>query len=85
MSEEPRRIEVASRRRAPRFRAFLLTGAVVGAVVGLVVALLAPGEEGSAFTGRTVGGFLAMALGLFGALVGGLAAVLVDRRSARGS
>ena len=84
MSEEPRRIDLAARRRAPRFRAFLLTGAVAGVVLGLLVALIAPGGEDSAFAGRTVAGFLAMAMGLLGALAGGVVAVVVDRRSTRG-
>lgn len=82
-SREPRTIEVGSVRRAPRYRAFLLTGAVVGFAAGLVVAVLAPGVAGSPFTDRTVAGFLGMALGLLGALIGGTVAVVADRRSAR--
>ena len=78
-----RQIELASVRRAPRFRAFLWTGGVAGFAIGLLVAVLAPGSPGSQFTDRTVAGFLAMALGLFGALVGGAVAVALDRRSPR--
>jgi hypothetical protein len=78
---EPRRIELAGRRRAPRFRAFVLTGAVIGLAVGGLAAWLAPGDAASQFTDQTVAGFLGVALALVGALAGGAAAVLADRRS----
>src|SRR3954447_7149265 len=76
----PRRIELAGRRRAPRVRAVVLTGALIGLVIGLLVAWIAPGDAASQYTDRTVAGFLGMALALVGAVAGGGAAVVADRR-----
>ncbi|WP_208012502.1 histidine kinase [Cellulomonas shaoxiangyii] len=83
----------ATVRRAPRYGAFLVTGALVGAVLGLVLAaVLAPdgaaaGGDGGVlpFLGgeNAVRAFCAVAGAFLGVLVGGLLAVLADRRSTR--
>lgn len=72
---------VAQVRRAPRYRAFGLAGALAGVVVALVATLVVAGV-----TGRdAVLGYAALFTGLgaaaLGALVGMVVAVLLDRRS----
>ncbi|SFJ74415.1 histidine kinase [Cellulomonas sp. KH9] len=83
----------ATVRRAPRYGAFLVAGALVGMVVGLVVAALtSDGSSGTADGGVLpfLGGengvrwLLVISLGIVGTLVGGVLALLADRRSTRG-
>ena len=64
-------------RRAPRYRAFLITGAALGVLVAAVstVALPVTGN----YSAGGVFGYLAVSLGLFGALLGAGVAVLVER------
>lgn len=66
----------ATVRRAPRFRAFLTTGALLGALVGLVLVVAAPGGA-DLVTLLTLTG----ALGLVGLLAGAVVGVVVDARS----
>ncbi len=66
-------------RRAPRYRPFALTGAVVGALLMLVVALVFGTSDGR-FSETTLVGYL-VAIGLLvGGLLGATAAVLAERR-----
>jgi hypothetical protein len=86
--ELARRATPATRRRAPRYRAFLQTGVLVGLVAAVLVVILVPRAEGDAAALSGVGTgpvLLFVALGgcLLGALVGGLVAVLLDRRAGR--
>ena len=67
-----------TRRRAPRYRAFVLTGIGVAALVSLVTALVSSPADG--YSQRQLFGFLLVSLGVVGAIVGGLVAVLVERR-----
>ncbi len=77
-------------RRAPRVGRFIGTGAVLGALVGLVLALVAGRDsavvaDGTAFISVLDGqgaarAVMAVAGGCLGALLGGAAAVLADRR-----
>ena len=64
-------------RRAPRYRAFVITGAALAVLVAAVstVALPVTGK----YSAGSVFGYLAVSLGLFGALLGAAAAVLVER------
>lgn len=64
-------------RRAPRYRAFVLTGAVAGVLVALVLTRVFP--ETGQFSARAVLGYLGVGLGLIGAVLGGLLAVFVER------
>jgi gas vesicle protein len=66
-------------RRAPRYRAFVLTGALLGVIVGIVASLLL-GDPASLFSAPTTTGYLAAIGLLLGALLGGAVAVLVERR-----
>jgi hypothetical protein len=66
-------------RRAPKFRAFLLTGAVIGFVIGLLLSL--SGAPVPNYGAVQVVGFLGLGCAAVGALLGGIIAVLLDRRS----
>ncbi len=67
-------------RRAPRYRAFTLTGVVVGVLVGVVLTFaFHPGPD-AAYSLRSVLGYLVATLGLTGALLGAATAVVVERR-----
>ncbi len=64
-------------RRAPRYPVFLATGAVVGVALALVFGL---GGATPTTMGRgPLVGYLSIALGLFGALLGAVVALLLDR------
>ena len=65
-------------RRAPRYGAFVLTGLLAALVVSALVAALATPSGG--YSRLALLGYLAVALGLVGAVLGGLVAVLLERR-----
>lgn len=73
--DEPRRIPV---RRHPRYSRFLLTGGVVGVVVAVIAGLAGSPDPGQS-RGPLIG-YLAVLLGLLGALLGGVVALVLDRR-----
>ena len=75
--DAPERV-VVTRRRAPRYRSFGVTGALVGIAVGLAVGLLR--EPQSDYTRQAIAGYFATTLGLVGALLGLALALLVERR-----
>ena len=64
-------------RRAPRYRAFVLTGVVAGVVLAGVLSVLLPG--GTSPSGRSPEGYLVALLALLGGVVGAAVAVLVER------
>jgi hypothetical protein len=65
-------------RRAPRYRPFGLTGAVIG--VGLGIALALSFSAASNYSMQTIAGYFAAILGLIGAVIGLGIAVLIERR-----
>lgn len=65
--------------RQPRFTSFLVTGGVVGLLVGVFLSLV--GQPDARYDSATALGFLGLICGLLGVLVGGVIAVLLDRRS----
>ena len=75
--ERPERI-VVTRRRAPRYRAFGVTGALVGVAAGLALGFVP--ELGAGYTRQAIAGYFATVLGLVGALLGLGVALLVERR-----
>jgi membrane associated rhomboid family serine protease len=82
-SEAPEAPQVLQMRRAPRYRAFVLTGALVAAGIGALAALAFP--VSGDYSLRTVVGYVAAVCGLLGALIGASVALLVERgRAARG-
>ena len=73
MTQQPGKL-----RRTPRFRAFLITGGIVGLLIGLFVSMVShpdPRYDDSAALG-----FLGLICAALGVLVGGVVAVLLDRR-----
>ncbi len=75
VAPQPRPVRV---RRAPRYRAFTLTGVAVGLVVATAFGVTTQGSDAASM--RTVLTYLGLGLGLIGGLLGAAAAVLVERR-----
>lgn len=75
--EAPRPVPVRIRR-APKYRSFVLAGAVVGVVVAVVTTAVL-GDPDSRFSPSTLTGYLAAIGLLIGGLLGAAVAVLVDR------
>jgi hypothetical protein len=71
---------VVTRRRAPRYRAFGVTGALIGIVAGLALGLLIEPEAGSEYTQQAITGYFVAGLGLIGTLLGLTVALLAERR-----
>ncbi len=73
--------EVAQVRRAPRYRAFALAGAVTGVLVAVVATLVVAAATGRDADLGYAALFSATGAALLGALGGAVVAVLLDRRS----
>jgi hypothetical protein len=71
----PRQVHL---RRAPRYRAFVLTGVVLGILIAAVLNRFAVSDP--TFSGRSAFGYLAVVLGMTGGVLGGATALLVERR-----
>jgi hypothetical protein len=71
-------------RRAPKYRSFVLAGAVIGALAGVITTAVM-GEADARFSPTTVMGYLGAIGLLVGGLLGAAVAVLVERprRSSR--
>lgn len=76
---EPRVVGEAVVRRVPRYRAWVLTGALTGLVVGLLLVLLWPSSGGTGLGVAPVAVFVALVGVVVAALLGALVAVLVER------
>jgi protein-S-isoprenylcysteine O-methyltransferase Ste14 len=68
-----------TRRRAPRFRSFALTGLVIAFVLAGGIAVVTPPSDG--YSQQALFGYLFCAFGLVFVLLGALVAVLADRRT----
>jgi hypothetical protein len=77
--DEPRRVAV-TRRSAPKYRAFGLTGLLAGVAAGVAVALGFDRPENAEYTERAIAGYFGTGLGLIGLLLGLAVALLVERR-----
>jgi hypothetical protein len=65
-------------RRTPKYAAFLITGGCVGLLVGFLLSLRHPDPR---YDASAALGFLGLIFAGVGVLVGGIIAVLVDKRS----
>ncbi|MHB1473036.1 MAG: hypothetical protein ACYCV4_05305 [Dermatophilaceae bacterium] len=65
-------------RRTPRFTAFLVTGGVVGLLIGFLLSVV--GHPDTRYDAAAALGFLGLVCAGLGMLVGGIIAVLLDRR-----
>lgn len=72
-------VPLARVRRAPRVFPFVITGAVLGAVVGLVIAFA--GDDGGNYTEASTVGYLIVLCAALGAMLGGIAFAIADKRS----
>jgi hypothetical protein len=68
-----------TRRRPPRFSAFLGTGAVLGLLAGLLLSAMTPADP--RYDATATWGFFGLVCAGLGLLLGGVVAVLIDRRS----
>jgi hypothetical protein len=68
-------------RRAPKYVPFLILGGLVGIAAAAVVAYGLPGDE--SFDRGSVFGFFLVMFGAGGAVLGALAALILDRRSVK--
>jgi len=73
-SAQPRPVTM---RRAPKYRAFVVTGVLVGLVLSLVLIQAFPEDHG--YSTSTVLSYLAAVLGLAGGVLGAGLALLVER------
>ena len=64
-------------RRAPDFRRFIITGALVGFVVGVIIANSGPDVQG--YSSRTGAALIGGVLAAFGALAGAVVALILER------
>ena len=65
--------------REPNFAAFLITGGLVGLLIGVFLGVF--GRDDPRYDASTAVGFLGLLCAALGVLVGGIIAVLLDRRS----
>ncbi|HJW00427.1 MAG TPA: hypothetical protein VJ617_15155 [Arthrobacter sp.] len=79
--ENPAERREVTVRRAPKYVPFLILGALVGVAVAAVVAYGLPGDE--SFDRGSVFGFFLVMFGAGGAILGAVAALILDRRSVK--
>jgi hypothetical protein len=76
---EQRRKVYGKARRAPSFPAFLVTGGLVGLLVGFLVSAFGPAD--TRYDTSSAIGFVGLICAGLGVLLGGVIAVLLDKRS----
>jgi hypothetical protein len=79
VSQQPRKQQPRQVGRRPRFSAFLLTGALAGLLIGFLLSARGPAD--ARYDASAALGFLGLIFAGLGALVGGIIAVLLERRS----
>jgi hypothetical protein len=72
-----------TRRRAPKYRAFGVSGVLAGVAIGLAIGLLKQKPDDADYTTQAAAGYFATALGLLGALAGLAVALLAERFTSR--
>jgi hypothetical protein len=78
VSQQPRKQQSRQFRRTPRFSAFLVTGGLAGLLIGIFLGLSGPVDV--RYDTSAAIGFLGLVFAGLGALVGGIIAVLLDKR-----
>jgi hypothetical protein len=78
VSQEPRKQHPRAVLRTPRFSAFLLTGALAGLLVGFFLSVIGPVD--TRYDASAALGLLGLIFAGLGMLVGGVVAVLLDKR-----
>ena len=73
VSQQPGKV-----RKTPKFTAFLLTGALAGLLIGFFLSVIGPVD--ARYDGSAALGFLGLIGAGLGMLVGGIIAVLLDKR-----
>ena len=73
VSQQPGKV-----RKAPKFTAFLLTGGLAGLLIGFFLSVIGPVDV--RYDGSAALGFLGLIGAGLGMLVGGIIAVLLDKR-----
>jgi hypothetical protein len=73
VSQQPGKV-----RKAPKFTAFLLTGGLAGLLIGFFLSVIGPVD--ARYDGSAALGFLGLIGAGLGMLVGGIIAVLLDKR-----
>jgi hypothetical protein len=66
-----------SLRRAPRYRAFVITGVAVGVLIAAVLTVMFP--DNGQFSARAIFGYVAVVLALIFGLAGALVAIFLER------
>jgi hypothetical protein len=74
VSQQPRKAG-----RTPNFPAFLISGGLVGLLIGFLVSVFGPADD--RYDASATLGFLGLIGAGLGVLVGGIIAVLLDKRS----
>jgi hypothetical protein len=78
VSQQPRKRQPRQAGRTPRFSAFLITGALAGLTVGLLLSVIGPAD--ARYDASAALGFLGLIFAGLGGLVGGIIAVLIEKR-----
>jgi len=78
VSRQPRTQQSRQAHRPPRFSAFLLTGGLAGLLIGLFLSVIGPGDV--RYDASATLGFLGLIFAALGGLVGGIIAVLLEKR-----
>ena len=78
VSQQPHGQQPRPARRTPKFTAFLLTGALAGLLIGFFLSVIVPVD--ARYDGSAALGFLGLIGAGLGMLVGGIIAVLLDKR-----
>jgi len=78
VSRQPHKQQFRQIRRTPRFAAFLLSGGLAGLLIGFFLNVIGPVD--SRYEASAALGFLGLIFAGLGALVGGIVAVLLEKR-----
>jgi hypothetical protein len=78
VSQQPRKQQPRQVRRTPKFSAFLITGGLAGLIIGFLLSVVGPVD--ARYDASASLGFLGLIFAGLGGLVGGIIAVLIEKR-----